>query len=63
MRTRGGGDSSFATLARASFGYSSIGTLLGSLPVTGTAQAASPDGRSLYVLGGGALHTIDLTQF
>jgi hypothetical protein len=31
--------------------------------VTGTAQAASPDGKFLYVLSGGALHTIDLTPF
>jgi len=37
--------------------------LLGSLSVTGTSQAASADSKSLYIVTGGALHTIDLTQF
>jgi DNA-binding beta-propeller fold protein YncE len=41
----------------------SDGMLLGTLPVAGTSQAATPDGKSLYVVAGGALHTIDLTQY
>jgi hypothetical protein len=41
----------------------SDGTKLGALPVTAAAQALSPDGKSLYVVSGGALQTVDLTTY
>ena len=41
----------------------SDGKLLGSLAVTGTSQAASADSKKLYIVTGGTLHTIDLTQY
>ena len=41
----------------------SDGKLLGSLAVTGASQAASADSKKLYIVTGGTLHTIDLTQY
>lgn len=39
------------------------GSSLGTLSSAGAVQAASPDGESLYVASGGAIHVVDLTAF
>ena len=38
----------------------SDGALLGTLPVSGTVQAVSPDGATLYVAGAGTITKVDL---
>lgn len=41
----------------------SDGALLGTLTTSGSVQAVSPDGTTLYVAAPGAIHTVDLTVY
>lgn len=39
------------------------GTVLGALPTSSEVQAVSPDSKTLYVVNGGAITTVDLTAY